>query len=111
MIQILNDSLERSTSSVEPFQAAEFRSTDGVLYVIGFELQLFLMCRWRPNKDLGVFFEHAQTVWRRLRNDNDKAVELEDGVILIHTYVDSKRDGEASRLWDWMQFIIGKRGS
>ena len=55
------------------------------------------MCRWRPNKDLGVFFEHAQTVWRRLRNDNDKAVELEDGVILIHTYVDSKRDGEASR--------------
>jgi hypothetical protein len=58
VIQIVNKSLERSTLSVEPFQEAEFLRSGGVLYVIGFELQLFsfLMCRWRPNEDLGVLW-------------------------------------------------------
>jgi hypothetical protein len=63
------------------------------------------MYRWKPNEELGVFWKHSRSVWRRLRGDNDKAVELENGVFLIHKTVDS----DASKLWDWMHFVTNRQ--
>jgi hypothetical protein len=63
------------------------------------------MYRWKPNEELGVFWKHSRSVWRRLRDDNDKAFELENGVLLIRKTVDS----DARKLWDWMHFVTNRQ--